>query len=244
MAIKKINKKNQEEQGNEFENLFMDFLRRLIQEPIMEYKFELCEPRKQGKGEYQFGYDIRLKWKDSNGVPFNWAFECKSHEAKGKQQIPSREFADKILNIYAHSNFFHCYCLVSREREFDNNVCDYLIPNLNKKEIGSYIFLWTPVENFIKRCFELYEDLYEKIYSIKITRLEQKEKEKRLKELREKFFEYNKKGIIIGQKYDESLKTIYKKIEDNKEQITDLTKEYRDDIESINLQIKFRKKKV
>lgn len=238
---KKTTKKTQQKQGDEFEDIFREFLKRLVCESVMEYKFELCEPRKQGSGEYQYGYDIRLKWKDSDGVPFNWAFECKSHKAKEKKQIPSKEFADKILSIYAHSTFFHCFCLVSCEREFDNNVCDNLIPYLNKKEIGSYIIFWTPVENCIKKCFEIYGDLYERIYNDKSPRLEQSEKEGRLKELKTLFYDFNLKGIMIGQKYDENLKTIYKRMEGGKERITDLTEGYRDDIESINLQIKFRK---
>ena len=50
----------------------------------------------------------------------------------------------------------------------------------------------------------------------------------------------NQATSMIGQKYDKGLETIYKRMEGGKVKTIDLTEEYRDDIESINLQIKFK----
>lgn len=197
----KDNKKiNPQKQGNDFEDIFCEFITRFIRDCFQIESF-IDDPIRQNAGS-QYGRDITARWKSIEKVDFKWWFECKSHMEgkKGNKEIHQREVSDKIIELLIHDSKPSCFCIVSPHIE-PNTWLKEKISSINAKvEKVPEIIWWTPKTTLsIKKAIGLYPDIWEKIYGGDVLDeflIDNEEEKKRyLEDIKEEFTNRNKKGI-------------------------------------------------
>ncbi|MFA5961320.1 MAG: hypothetical protein WC848_01385 [Parcubacteria group bacterium] len=191
--------KNSQAQGTKFEKIFCEFLKIFIKECFLLSTF-ILEPCIQQAGD-QNGRDITAKWRH-NGVLYDWWFECKSHELRGKygKKIYKKELADKIIDMLVMGQTGPtCYCVVSKYKEQDKWLLD-TIPKINNLGLGqSQILWWSPGSLSLKKCIALYPAIWEKMYSNEQMPNNLASKDDIINDLRREFIEVNSRRNYNGE---------------------------------------------